>query len=200
MDHSGYDFLAHAALAADEHGHVHRCDLKNLLADPHHLGAGGQEAQVFGHLVAIIAQHLIFRGQLLLLPGLQHCRVELRLLERLGQIIVCSNANGFDDRSYLVRAGKHDDVEAAVDLHQFLQRLDAVHLRHQYIQDDEVGPLALVHFLDRFSAGADRLDVESIDFQQRLQVLSNAGFVVNHENFFFRGHWLFLSITKILCH
>src|SRR6266576_3269313 len=149
MDHSRYHFLAHTALPANKNGHIHRRDLQDLLADPYHLRTGRQEAQILGHLVAVIAQRLILRGELLLLPGLQHGRVQLRFLERFGQIVVRPNSNGFNDCAYLVRARKHDHVEAAVHLHQLLQRIEAVYLRHQHVQDDEVGTLPLVHSLER---------------------------------------------------
>ena len=149
MDHSRYYFLAHTALPANKNGHIHRRDLQDLLPDPHHLRTGRQEAQILGHLVAVIAQRLILRGQLLLLPGLQHGRVQLRFLERFGQIVVRPNSDGFNDCAYLVRARKHDDVEAAVHLHQFLQCFEAVLLRHQHIQDDEIRALTLVHSLER---------------------------------------------------
>src|SRR6266851_4936755 len=109
---------------------------------------------------------------------------------------MCSDPDGLDDRPHLVRARQHDDVQAAVDLHQFLQRFQSIHLRHQYIQDNEVGPLAFVHFFERFFPGADGFHLESVDFQQRLQVLSNAGLVVHNKNFFFHSHRFSLSIRK----
>ena len=61
VNHARDHFLAHSAFAANKHRHVHRRDLQNLLADAHHLRAGGQEAQVLGNLVAVFAQRLIFR-------------------------------------------------------------------------------------------------------------------------------------------
>ena len=151
MNHSRNNFFAHAALPTNKNGHIDGRDLQDLLADPHHLRTGCEEAQVLGHLVAVIAQSLILGRQLLLLPRLQHCCVQLRFLEGFGQIIVCPDSDGFDDCAYFVRARKHDDVEAAVHLHQFLQCIQAIHLRHQHIQDDEIGTLTLVHSLEGIS-------------------------------------------------
>ena len=99
-----------------------------------------------------------------------------------------SDSDGLDNRAYFVRARKHDHVEAAIHLHQLLQRFDAVHFRHQYIQNDEVGPFSLVHPRKRVFSGADGFHIESVNFQKRLQILSNARLVIHHKNFFFHGH------------
>ena len=44
MNHARDDFLSHAALAVNEYRHIDRSNLQDLLADAHHLRAGGQEA------------------------------------------------------------------------------------------------------------------------------------------------------------
>ena len=88
MNHARHHFFSHAAFPVDENRHVHRRDLQHLLADVHHLRAGRQETEIFGDRVAIFPQRFIFRAQLLLLPALQHGRVELGLLEWLGQVIL----------------------------------------------------------------------------------------------------------------
>ena len=87
MHHPRNHFLAHAAFPAEKHRHVHRCNLENLLADLEHLRAGGEERDVFRDRFAVFPKILIFRTQLLLLPALQDCGIEIRLLEWLGQII-----------------------------------------------------------------------------------------------------------------
>ena len=104
MNHSRNDFFTHATLAADKNRHIDRRDLQYLLADSNHLRTSRQKAQILGHLVTVITQRLILRGQLLLLPRFQHRRVQFRLLEGLGQIVVRPDADGFDDGSDLVRA------------------------------------------------------------------------------------------------
>ena len=188
MDHARHHFLAHAAFAADEYRNVHRRDLQNLLADLQHLRAGGEERKIFGERFAIFAQRLIFGAQLLLLAALQKCGVEFRLFERLGEVIERADANRFDHGGDFVRAGKHDDVERAVHLHQLPQRLEAVHLRHQHVQNDEIRALARTDALEGFLAAGHRFHVEAVHFQQRLEILSNARFVVHYQNFFFVSH------------
>ena len=55
VDHARDNFLADAAFPADKHRHVHRRDLQNLLPDSYHLRTRCQEAQILGHLVAVIS-------------------------------------------------------------------------------------------------------------------------------------------------
>src|SRR5271169_7178007 len=126
VNHPRYDFLAYPALSADEHRHIHRSDLEYLLAYAHHLRTGGQKAQVFRHLVAVLAQCLVLGGELFFLARLQHRRVQFILLERLRQVIVCSYADGFDDRAHFIRARQHDDVQAVIHLHQLFQSFNPV--------------------------------------------------------------------------
>ena len=142
MDHARDDFLAYAAFSANEHRHIHRRDLQDLLPDAHHLRAGGQERKVFGQVIAIFAQGLVFLAQLHLLAALQQRRVEFGLLEGLGQVILRAQADGFDHRGHFIRAGEHDDVQRAVHLHHLPQGFQTIHLRHQHVENDEIGPLS----------------------------------------------------------
>ena len=144
MNHARDHFLAHAAFAADEYRHIHRRDLQNLLANFEHLRAGGQERKILGELVAVFAQRFILAGELHFLSALQQRGIELRLFERLGQVIVGAQANGFDDRADFIGAGKHDDVERAILLHERAQSLETVHFRHEDVEDDDVGPVSPV--------------------------------------------------------
>src|SRR5712692_6591363 len=61
VDHARDNFLAHAAFSVNEYRYVHRGDLENLLADAHHLRAGGQEADIFRDRVAILPYRLVLR-------------------------------------------------------------------------------------------------------------------------------------------
>ena len=42
--------------------------------------------------------------------------------------------------------------------------------------------------LERFLAAGHRFDIEAVHFQQRLEILANARFVVHYQNFFFVSH------------
>ncbi len=124
--------------------------------------------------------------KLLLLAALQHGRVQLGLFKRLGQVILRAQADGFDDSAHFIGTGEHDHVERAVDLHQLLQSLNPIHLRHQHVQDNEIRAVAAANLFHRFLAA--RLTVSTsipIHFQQRMQILPNAGFVVHDQNSFF---------------
>ena len=143
MNHARDHFFSHAAFAADEYRHVDRRDLQNLLADLQHLRAGREERDIFGEGFAVFAQCLVFRAKLLLLAALQERGIELRLFERLGQVVERAQANRFDHGGDFVRARQHDHVQRAVDLHQLPQRLETVHFRHQHVENDEVGPFAV---------------------------------------------------------
>ena len=99
-----------------------------------------------------------------------------------------SDADGLHHRSHFIRTRQHDYIQAPVDFHQLLQRVNAVHFRHQNVENDEVGPLAFLHSVQGFPAGVDRLHVEPVHFQKGLQILSNTRLVIHHQNFFFLGH------------
>ncbi len=94
---------------------------------------------------------LIFLAQLLLLPALQHGHIELGFFKRLGQVILSAQADGFDHRAHFVRAGKHDHVQGAVNLHQLLQGFQAIQIGHQHVQNDEVRTVAVFDLLDRLA-------------------------------------------------
>ena len=188
MNHARHDFLAHSALSTDKNRHVYRSDLQDLLADAHHLRAGRQEAEVLGDLLAVVAQRLVLGVQLFFLAALQHGRIQLAFFEGLGQIVQGANADCFHDGAHFVRAGEHDDVQGTVQLHQILERLQAVHLRHEHVEDDEVRTLAPVHLRQDFPAGGHGLDFKTVHFEQRLQVFADARLVIHDHDFLAYRH------------
>ena len=102
MDHPRDNFLAHAAFSAHENRHVHRRNLQNLLPDAHHLRTGCKKTQILRHLIAVIAQRLVFLRQLLFLPRLQHRSFQVRLFERFCQIVVRTQPDRFHNRAHFV--------------------------------------------------------------------------------------------------
>ena len=140
--------------------------------------------------LAVFPERLVLGTQLLLLAALQKRGIKLRLLEGLGQVVERAQANRFDNRRHFVRAGKHDDVQRAVQLHQLPQSLEAVDFRHQHIENHEVRTFARSDFLQRIFAARHRFDRETVHFEQRLQIFPDARFVVYDQNFFFVGHYL----------
>jgi hypothetical protein len=150
VNHARDNFLADAAFAADKNWDIDGSNLQNLLTDADHLRTGREEAEVFGHLIAIVAQRLILLGEILLLARLKHCRIEVALFERLGQIIMGSQTNRLDDGADFVRTAEHNDVQAAIELQEFAQCVDAVHLGHEHVEDDQVGPFAITDFGEDF--------------------------------------------------
>ena len=190
MNHPRHHFFSHAALAADEYRHVHRRNLQNLLPDFQHLRAGRQERKVLGQLFAIFPERLVLRTQLLLLPHLQKCSIQLRLLERFRQVVERAQPDRFHHRRHFVRARKHDDIQRAVQLHQLPQCLEAIDFRHQHIENHEIGTFARPDFLQRLFAARHCLYRETVHLEKRLQILPYARFVVYHQNFFFVGHYV----------
>src|SRR5580698_8526154 len=183
VNHARDDFFADAAFTADEDGNIDRRDLQNLLADANHLRAGSEEAEILGDLIAVIAERLLF------LARLEHRSIKIALFERLGEVIVSADANRLDDGADFVGAAQHDDVEAAIELKKFAQDVDAVHLWHQHVENDEIGAIAVADLGERFFAGANGFDIESVNLEQSLKILANARFVVHHENLFFNRHF-----------
>src|SRR6266436_1074341 len=72
VNHPRHHFLPDATFPADKHRHIDGRNLQDLLADANHLRARRQKAQIFGDLVAVITQRLVFLSQCFLLPRLQH--------------------------------------------------------------------------------------------------------------------------------
>src|SRR5216683_1040900 len=56
VNHPCHHFFPYAAFPADKHWHIYGRNLQDLLADSNHLRARRQKAQIFGDLVAAIAQ------------------------------------------------------------------------------------------------------------------------------------------------
>src|SRR5580698_3841587 len=183
------EFFADAAFTAYEDRNIDRRDLQNLLADANHLRAGGEEAEILGDMVAIIAKSLIFLSEMFFLARFEHRRIEIALFERLGEVIVSADANRLDDGADFVGAAQHDDVKAAIELQELAQDVDAVHLWHQHVENDEIGAIAVADLGERFFAGANGFDIESVNLEQSLKILANARFVVHHENLFFNRHF-----------
>src|SRR5262249_17236531 len=88
----------------------------------------------------------------------------------------------------LIRTGKHDDVQSSVQLHEFLQGIDAIHLRHQHVENHEVGPHPAADVPNGFAPAADRFDFESVHFKQRLQIFPNARLVVHNQDLLLPCH------------
>ena len=188
MNHARHDFFAHSAFAANEDGHVHGSDLQNLLAYANHLRARRQERKIFGQMIAIFAQGLVFFAQIHFLPAFQQGGIQLRFLKWLGQVVLSAKADGLDYRGDLIRTRQHDDAEAAIDLDQPPQSLQPVHFLHEHIENDEIGAVSLLNRFEGFGTGSHRGHVVAVNFEQRLQVFADARFVIHHENAFFITH------------
>ena len=189
VNHARDNFLADAALTADEHRDIDGSDLEDLLPDANHLRAGSEEAEILGYLIAIVFESLIFLSEMLFLARLEHRRVEIALFERLGEVIVSADADRLDDGADFVGAAQHDDIEAAIELEKFAKHVDAVHLGHEHVENDEIGAITVADFGERFFAGADGFDVEAVNLEQGLKILANTRFVVNYENLLFYRHF-----------
>src|SRR6267154_962196 len=105
---------------------------------------------------------------------------------------MCANANRFYDGPDFIRTTQHDYIQAAIELHQLLERVQTVHFRHQNVEDNEIWPLTSVYLGKGLLAGAHRLHFEIIYLQQRLQILPYARFIIDYEDFFFQCHQILL--------
>src|SRR5208282_278983 len=188
MNHPRNDFLSHSAFSADENRHIDGSNLQNLLADFEHLRAGSQERKVLGQLLAILTKRVVFRTQLLLLAHLEKRGIELGFFKRLCKIVESAETNCFHHGGHLVRAGQHDHAQRTVHLHQAAQRLQAVNLWHQHVEDDVVRMLARAHAFQRLFAAGHALNAETVHLKQSLQILPDARFVVYYQDFFFVSH------------
>src|SRR6059036_3625188 len=67
--------------------------------------------------------------------------VEVAEVERLGDVPEGAIPDRVDGDGELVVARHYDDRDGLIDLHDLLERLDAVHARHVDIQEDDVRTL-----------------------------------------------------------
>ena len=182
VDQASEDFFAGAALAEQQHGDVYIGDQRGLRADLAHLGASGDEEDVFGEFLDFSAVSLFALTEAEIDDCIQFC-----FLKRLGEVVEGAQLHRVYDLARVVDAGQHHDLDAGLDLAQLFESLQTVDAGHEHVEQHQVGLQALFYLLQGFFAGGCGFDFVVVHLQQRFDVAEHAGFVVDQQNL---GGWL----------
>ena len=98
---------------------------------------------------------------------------------RLQDVVGRAQAHRLDDRRRRLPARQHDDLRRRMRLPDRPQRLDAVQVRHQDVQQDDVGRRAGPQALEQRRAAVEHLDSVALGGQKRLQIPGEGGVVVD---------------------
>ena len=174
VNQAGHDFLARAAFSQHEDWNINIGYKRGLGTNLAHGGTGRDKKHIVVKLFHLARQILLIFPQTLI-----NDRGQLSFLERFGQIVLRSQADGLNHLAGVADAGKHYHFQSRHQLAQLLERLQAVNSRHQQVEQNEVRAQALLYLLQGFFAGGCGLHTVVIHFQQGADVAQHSGFVVN---------------------
>ncbi len=175
--------LAGAALAGDEHGGLRAGHLPREPVDLLHRAARAEQPFEAGAvaLVDVAAQVLGLEAQLAALDGARDHVGERVEVDRLREVVLRALADRLHRGRDLAERRHDDHREVAVLIVEALEELDAVHLRHAQVGDDDIRrPLRRAGEGGR--AVLRERDVVSLLPQQLLEACPGAGLVVDDED------------------
>ena len=165
---AGDHFLADAALAAQQHADV---AVGDALDHRHHrlhrrAGAPATAARPAGSSASLGAEARDLGAQRLALEGVADRRFERGLADavrvaRLEHVVGGAEPHRLDDRRRRLAARQHDHLRRGPRLADRPQRLDAVQVRHQHVQQDDVGRRAAAQAFEQRGAAVEHLDRRS---------------------------------------
>jgi hypothetical protein len=185
MNRTGDEFLAYAALAANQHGDI---AVGYLLDDERHLAHDGTLAPADERVALIVAQLPAQIGQLVhqtvALEGLFDRRIERDLTKSFGivgldHVVGGAEANGFDNRCRVLAARQHDDLQLGSRRFQRLQRLQTVHARHRDVEQHDVRRLALADRGDDFIPARVGACLVTAESEESTQIAGEARVVID---------------------
>jgi hypothetical protein len=121
-----------------------------------------------------------------MLQGTTDAQEELVFLKGLEDVVVGAPANGFQGGRDVVDGGNHDDRDFGVVLAEPIEELDAVHLGHDHVAEDEIRGDALDLLLGG-AAVANRGAVIPLGFEHCRDDFAD-GFFVVHDQYIFKVH------------
>ena len=166
VDAARDEFLARAAFAGDEYGSIARGDLADRLQDfLHRFGAADDAFLVVGRIDERArglrgGREVAARGE-----GLVDERDELRLVERLHDVVVRAELHRLDRGLRGAKGGHQDHHRLRLGAAEHLQRFDTGHAAHAVIEQDYVGLFAL---------GRDDAGFATVRFDDRMAEASQS--------------------------
>ena len=131
-------------------------------------------------LIRAILQH-----QVSMFQRAPHAQVELIFLEWLQNVVVRAGADGFERDRNVVHRRDHDHRDVRIVQAQLAQKLQAVHLRHHDVAQDQVERVFAESFEAQLAVRAGRA-LKALRVQKRRDNLAYRLFVVYNEDFFLR--------------
>ncbi len=181
VDGAGDEFLAGAAFSGDQHAAGLRSDGFDQVEEIAHFGAGaddvieaGEAAELAAQFAGFLAQSLIFGDAL---DGGAKLVEQAIALDDVAVGAEIHGVNGGVDRGH---AGNQDEDRGGRDFLGIPQKLDAVHIRHADIGDDDVENLRGEAALGGLAVG-DNFDFVAFLAEADFQQFADGGFVVNDE-------------------
>jgi hypothetical protein len=181
VEGAGDDVLAGPGLAGDEHGAVGGRDLGDELHDLAHAGRGADHvadavpglefgAEPAGQVDEVLAFERAGRGD-----------QELRRADGFFEVVEGPELDGFDGR--LDRGVSRDDEDFGVgrDIARGAEQLDAVHLRHFDVEQEQVEVL-LAEQIESFAGRRGGRDPVALVGEDAADALANHLFVIDGEH------------------
>src|SRR5580704_13834422 len=103
----------------------------------------------FDELFEVALVGSVFHDQAAVLQSAANAEEELIFLKGLEDVIVSAAANGFESGGNIVDGGDHDHRDFGIVLTKPVQELDAIHLGHDHVAQNEIGCDALDLVLSR---------------------------------------------------
>ncbi len=184
VDELGDQFLAGAALAADEHRGV---GARHLARQFHRLAEAGRDAN---HVELLTHAGLCHQlgAEVVRFPrdhhgvgGATDQDLEVGGGERLGEVVPGAGAERLDAAGDAGVAGHDDHDGVAMVLEGGAEQVDAAHLRHVEVHQHDV-ELAALDRLERFLAAADDGQVEAVHLEHAGAGLAEGPLVVHHQD------------------
>jgi hypothetical protein len=146
------------------------------------LERGGQfRSLLLDFLLEVELVILVFGDELAVLPGAADGMEELVLLERFEDVVIGAAANGLERGGDVVDGGDHNDGDFRVETSEPIEKLDAIHFRHDHIAEDEVRRL----FADELLCGAAVAKSNAVvaaGLQHRRNNFSDSLFIIHYQD------------------
>ena len=185
MDGARHDLLARAAFPFDQHRHF---AARHLFGEPGHsshgFGVADERARI-GALLQPESQLVVLCHHGLELEGLKHQCPQPLHVQRLGQIIIGTLLHRLDRAFDRAVSGHQDEHGIAAFSPGFLEQLQAAHLGHLHVHDQEViEPFA--DELERARSVVGRVHQVTLALERLLNARTKSALVVHDQDLDFR--------------
>ena len=178
MDRARHPFLAGSRLAGHENGAVGARDLLDQLEDGEHLVAAADDVrELMGTAERPFEQHVLL-PELALLESVAHLHLQLVDVERLAQVIVRPKAHRLDRGIRRRERCNHDAKDVGVEALRASKHVDASHVGHLDVGDEQIEPAAL-EAIDRRAPVFGQRHVIPLAAQDDRQQLAHRSLVVH---------------------